>query len=316
LGRLRGGPAVPRFRGNRSYIGAESAGGKRQCVSGILLAGPSCAFACCPRPPGRWGARRRFRLLRPALSWTPTWCALEGDDRNSPQCDRGRGSASRSTGSGRNTRTAGQASAHGPAPALAGADRRHGGHHGLFGTRMAPVAQARCLQRPDVRGLLRAVAAAYERVVRPDLLRRLDREVRLPARVIEEAFLEANPDLEPDMLTVTCRAGRVQEVRLCLTRRWSPGSAAMTWCATARWKAPSSARCAEPAGRAVKVFPGKMKGGIPCFIFPKNTHGTARRRSGCRGGKSGAEDEIDVRGHGRGLGQRAEGFSSASKIGV
>jgi ribonuclease T2 len=58
--------------------------------------------------------------------------------------------------------------------------------------------------------------------VRPDLLRRLDREVRLPARVIEEAFLEANPDLEPDMLTVTCRAGRVQEVRLCLTRSLEP----------------------------------------------------------------------------------------------
>jgi ribonuclease T2 len=63
---------------------------------------------------------------------------------------------------------------------------------------------------------------AYERVVRPDLLRRLDREVRLPARVIEEAFLEANPALEPDMLTVTCRAGRVQEVRLCLTRSLEP----------------------------------------------------------------------------------------------
>jgi ribonuclease T2 len=63
---------------------------------------------------------------------------------------------------------------------------------------------------------------AYDRVVRPDLLRRLDREIRLPARVIEEAFLEANPDLEPDMLTVTCRAGRVQEVRLCLTRQLEP----------------------------------------------------------------------------------------------
>lgn len=22
-----------------------------------------------------------------ALSWSPTWCALEGDDRGSPQCD-------------------------------------------------------------------------------------------------------------------------------------------------------------------------------------------------------------------------------------
>ena len=26
-----------------------------------------------------------------ALSWTPSWCALEGDERNSPQCDPGQG---------------------------------------------------------------------------------------------------------------------------------------------------------------------------------------------------------------------------------
>ena len=63
---------------------------------------------------------------------------------------------------------------------------------------------------------------AYESVMRPDLLRRLEREVRLPAQVIEEAFLEVNPTLEPDMLTVTCRDGRVQEVRVCLTRGLEP----------------------------------------------------------------------------------------------
>ena len=63
---------------------------------------------------------------------------------------------------------------------------------------------------------------AYGAVTRPDLLRRLDREVRLPAAVIEEAFLEVNPDLEPDMLTVTCRANRIQEVRICLTRDLTP----------------------------------------------------------------------------------------------
>jgi len=63
---------------------------------------------------------------------------------------------------------------------------------------------------------------AYERVTRPDLLRQLDREVRLPAAVIEEAFLEANPALAPDMLTVTCRDRRIQEVRVCLTRDLEP----------------------------------------------------------------------------------------------
>jgi ribonuclease T2 len=36
--------------------------------------------------------------------------------------------------------------------------------------------------------------------------------------VVEDAFLEANPGLARDMVTVTCRDGYVQEVRLCLTR--------------------------------------------------------------------------------------------------
>jgi ribonuclease T2 len=46
--------------------------------------------------------------------------------------------------------------------------------------------------------------------------------VRLPAAVVEEAFLEANPGWRADMLTVTCKAGRIQEARLCLTRDLEP----------------------------------------------------------------------------------------------
>jgi ribonuclease T2 len=64
--------------------------------------------------------------------------------------------------------------------------------------------------------------AAYASVTRPEIFRRLERDVRLPARVVEEAWLEANPTLAPDMLTVTCRDGHVQEVRICLTRALEP----------------------------------------------------------------------------------------------
>lgn len=63
---------------------------------------------------------------------------------------------------------------------------------------------------------------AYERVNRPALLRDLDRAVRLPAHLIEEAFLKENPDWTADMLTITCRDGRIQEARLCLTRSLEP----------------------------------------------------------------------------------------------
>ncbi len=38
-----------------------------------------------------------------------------------------------------------------------------------------------------------------------------------PGRV-EAAFLKANPGLEKDAVSVTCKAGRIREVRICLTK--------------------------------------------------------------------------------------------------
>jgi ribonuclease T2 len=63
---------------------------------------------------------------------------------------------------------------------------------------------------------------AYGKVTRPEVLRQLDEPVRLPAEVVEEAFLRENPDLTDAGLTVTCKSGHVQEVRICLTRELEP----------------------------------------------------------------------------------------------
>lgn len=40
--------------------------------------------------------------------------------------------------------------------------------------------------------------------------------------MIEDAFIEANPDLTRDGITVTCKGQRLQEVRICLTRDLEP----------------------------------------------------------------------------------------------
>ena len=48
----------------------------------------------------------------------------------------------------------------------------------------------------------------------------------LPPAVVEEAFIEANPDLAPDGITVTCDSGRLDEVRICLTRDLQPRACA------------------------------------------------------------------------------------------
>ncbi|WP_226623472.1 ribonuclease T2 [Alloyangia pacifica] len=156
-----------------------------------------------------------------SLSWSPTWCALEGEARNSPQCDRELGwvlhglwpqyhrgypeYCETSTRPPSRQETAAMADIMGT-PGLAWYQwKKHGACAGL------PAQDYFALAR-----------RAFESVTRPEVLRRLDAPVTLPVKVIEDAFLQANPGLEPDMLTITCRSGRVQEARLCLSKELEP----------------------------------------------------------------------------------------------
>ncbi len=158
-----------------------------------------------------------------SLGWTPTWCALEGDARGSDQCDAGRGFGftlhglwpQREVGWPSDCRAAARPPSRGQTAAMADIMgsaglafyewRKHGSCSGL-----------------DAAAYFATSRAAYAAINRPSVLRDLGREVTLPARVVEEAFLEANPGLAADGVTVTCRAGRVQEVRICLTRDLAP----------------------------------------------------------------------------------------------
>ena len=65
---------------------------------------------------------------------------------------------------------------------------------------------------------------AYDAVNRPQIFRKMTQDLRMPASVIEEAFLKDNPDLSSDMVTITCKDGRIQEARICLTRNLEPRS--------------------------------------------------------------------------------------------
>lgn len=158
-----------------------------------------------------------------ALSWTPTWCALEGDARDSDQCaastgfgftlhglwpqfERGWPSYCRTPHrEASRSQTRAMADIMGSGGLAWHQWKKHGRCSGL-----------------TAEGYFAASRAAYKAVQRPSVLRKLDREVTLPARLVEEAFLEANPDLQADQITVTCKAGRIQEVRLCLTKDLAP----------------------------------------------------------------------------------------------
>ena len=63
---------------------------------------------------------------------------------------------------------------------------------------------------------------AFEEVVLPPAFERLPREVEISTAVVEAAFLREDPRLSAPGLTVTCREGMIEEVRLFLTRDLDP----------------------------------------------------------------------------------------------
>lgn len=158
-----------------------------------------------------------------ALSWSPTWCLLEGDDRGSPQCD-----AEADFGW----------VLHGLWP------QYEEGWPDFCRTRWPDPSRAETAAMADVMGspgpawhqwtkhgscsglsaadYFALSREAFEGVEIPPGFEALAREVEVPAAAVEEAFLRTNPSLGADGLTVTCRDGRIQEVRVCLTTDLEP----------------------------------------------------------------------------------------------
>ena len=158
-----------------------------------------------------------------SLSWSPTWCAIEGDARGSAQCDAAadhgwvlhglwpqytRGYPSHCPSTERppsRAMTADMADIMGTSGLAWYQWKKHGTCSGLSASAYYALSRE-----------------AYGAVNRPDVFRKLTKPVTLPAHVVEEAFLKANPGWEPDMLTITCRDGRIQEARLCLSKDLAP----------------------------------------------------------------------------------------------
>lgn len=158
-----------------------------------------------------------------ALSWSPNWCSTTGDAQNSEQCDPDRDlgwvlhglwpqyesgwpSYCRTTQKDPSrAQTGAMADIMGTSGSAWYQWKKHGRCAGL-----------------SARAYFDQARAAYSAVSRPEVFRKLTEPVRLPASVVEEAFLKDNPDLEANMLTVTCKDRRIQEVRICLTKDLEP----------------------------------------------------------------------------------------------
>jgi len=158
-----------------------------------------------------------------ALSWSPNWCEIEGDLKNSEQCD---------------PRHDYGWILHGLWP------QYHNGFPSYCSTPERAPSRSQTNAMADIMGTgglawhqwkkhgvcteLSAAAyyklsrEAYASVVRPPVFRKLTKDVKLPALVVEDAWLKANPALEKDGITITCKQGRIQEARICLSRDLKP----------------------------------------------------------------------------------------------
>ncbi|MEO1779920.1 MAG: ribonuclease T2 [Pseudomonadota bacterium] len=158
-----------------------------------------------------------------SLSWSPNWCAYEGDARGSDQCDARHDHGWILHGLwpqyNRGYPEYCPTSQRAPSRAMTRDMADIMGTSGLAWHQWKKHGVCTGLSAPAYYALSRE---AYDRVVRPDVFRKLDSTVRLPASVVEEAFLQSNPRMEPDGVTITCRAGFIQEARICLSRDLTP----------------------------------------------------------------------------------------------
>ena len=158
-----------------------------------------------------------------SLSWSANWCAATGDARSDPQCDAGRGltwtlhglwpqyedgypSYCR-TGEGDPSRgdTAAMADIMGGSGLAFYEWKKHGRCSGLSAKDYFMVSRK-----------------AYQAVTIPPIFAQITKDLSVPASVIEDAFMENNPGLARDQITVTCDGGMIQEVRICLTKDSEP----------------------------------------------------------------------------------------------
>ncbi len=63
---------------------------------------------------------------------------------------------------------------------------------------------------------------AYERVRVPERFARLDRPLNASTAEIKRAFLDANPELDADMIAIACGPQRLREVRVCFSKASEP----------------------------------------------------------------------------------------------
>lgn len=159
-----------------------------------------------------------------ALSWTPSWCEIEGAARDDARCAPDAGIGWKVHGlwpqytqggwpefcdtphpNPTRAQTAAMVDIMGSSGLANHQWRKHGSCTGQS-------ADAYFLQ----------TRAAFAGLNLPEDINAQTRQIRLAPSDILSSFRDANPDVGADMVTLTCRAGLAQEIRVCLTHELRP----------------------------------------------------------------------------------------------
>lgn len=190
----------------------------RALLSCMLMLFAASAWADDRDEPGDFD----FYVL--SLSWSPSYCAMEGPRANRQQCATNRPFGfvvhglwpQNEWGYPANCQLDGGRSRGGyvPRPIISSLSdimpstgliahqwRKHGSCSGL--------------SQNDYFSTLRD---AYEAITIPPSLRTVAADRRVDPMLVEKAFIAANPGLKPDGISITCQRNYLQEVRICMTK--------------------------------------------------------------------------------------------------
>lgn len=185
----------------------------RVVFGAILLLAVLSGFALMGRDTARSGPEGYLIL---ALSWTPSWCAGTGDARGDARCATGSGAGWLVHGLWPQHEGGGWPeycdSDHAPASRVQTAAMRDiMGSSGLAAHQWRKHGTCSGL---DAETYFDRTRAAFAALALPDAPTQ-DRPTQ-PQDLLDRVQ-QANPGLSDGMAIVTCRAGLVQELRLCLT---------------------------------------------------------------------------------------------------
>lgn len=162
-----------------------------------------------------------------SLSWSPSWCEIQGTAENADQCRTGKRTGFVVHGLWPQYERGWPENCQTPARDPSRRETRDMadimGSAGLAWHQWKKHGRCSGLSARDYFSLTRKAAGS---IPVPPLLDKLGRDINLPARIVEDAFIEATPSLTPEAITVTCRDRALQEVRICLTRDLEPRACA------------------------------------------------------------------------------------------